>query len=104
MGEQNWQMFLFLAGLIAAWSGLILMVAKAMMKRKEDETDKRFASLGEVSKDVTALRVELLKLQAALPLEYVRREDFVRQTVTIDAKLDRLAEKLDAIAKNERFR
>jgi hypothetical protein len=27
---------------------LILMVAKAMMKRKEDETDKRFASLGSV--------------------------------------------------------
>jgi hypothetical protein len=46
----------------------------------------------------------LLKLQAALPLEYVRREDFVPADGTIDAKLDRLAEKLDAIAKNERFR
>lgn len=37
----------------------------------------------------------LLRLRAELPLEYVRREDFIRNQTVIEAKLDALAEKFD---------
>jgi flagellar biosynthesis/type III secretory pathway M-ring protein FliF/YscJ len=40
---------------------------------------------------------ELLKLKADLPLHYVRKEDAIRQEVVIHAKLDALADKIDAL-------
>lgn len=49
------------------------------------------AKLIEVEKD-------LLKLMAALPLEYVRREDFIRNQTTIEAKLDGMAHSLQQLA------
>ena len=40
---------------------------------------------------------DLLKLQAELPREYVRREDWIRFSSSIDAKLDHLRDKLDRV-------
>lgn len=97
MGEQNWQMFLFLAGLVAAWSLILLGFVKAALNRGQVETDKRFAGLGETAKDYARLERSLLELKAELPLHYVRKEDDIRQQVTINAKLDRLAEKIDEL-------
>jgi hypothetical protein len=37
----------------------------------------------------------ILRLRAELPLEYVRREDWIRNQTVIEAKLDALAVKLD---------
>ena len=37
----------------------------------------------------------ILKLRAELPLEYTRREDWIRNQTVIEAKLDALAAKLD---------
>jgi len=98
MGE-HWDFFLFIATLVAAWSLIILGFVKACLKRNQDETDKRFASMGETSKDYARLERAFLELKAELPLSYVRREDYIRQQVIIDAKLDRLGEKLDEIRK-----
>lgn len=38
---------------------------------------------------------ELLKLQADMPLHYVRREDYIRGQSVIEAKLDALGSKLE---------
>jgi biopolymer transport protein ExbB/TolQ len=97
MGEQNWQLFLFLAGLLMTWSLLILGVAKLVMGRETKENEKRFAALEEKAKDFTKLERAYLELKADLPLQYVRKEDDIRQQVTINAKLDRLAEKIEAL-------
>lgn len=40
---------------------------------------------------------ELLQLKADLPIQYMRREDAIRQEVVIHAKLDALAAKIDAL-------
>jgi hypothetical protein len=40
---------------------------------------------------------ELLQLKADLPIQYMRREDAIRQEVVIHAKLDALAVKIDAL-------
>lgn len=41
------------------------------------------------------LERDFLKFQAALPVEYVRREDFIRSWTVIEAKLDGLALKIE---------
>lgn len=96
MGEQ-WPLFLFLAGLVAAWNLILLGIVKAWLKRSQEETDKRLAGIGETTKDYARLERAFLELKAELPLQYVRKEDDIRQQVTINAKLDRLAEKIDEL-------
>lgn len=39
---------------------------------------------------------DLLKLQADMPIHYVRREDYIRGQSVIEAKLDALSSKLEA--------
>lgn len=46
------------------------------------------------------LEKDFLRFQAELPLHYVRREDYVRNQTVIEAKLDALASKLEAIQIN----
>ncbi len=38
---------------------------------------------------------DLLKMQADMPLHYVRREDYIRGQSIVEAKLDGLADKID---------
>lgn len=104
--------FLLIA-LISAFAGLI----KIIVAQHERSLDKRFEKLEEtrsfanqqLSKRLdtldTAARLEanqwqrvereLLSLKADLPLQYVRREDYIRGQSVIEAKLDGLANKLE---------
>lgn len=45
----------------------------------------------------TALERDFLRFQAELPLQYVRREDYIRGQSVIEAKLDGLASKLEVL-------
>ena len=97
----HWQMFLFLAGLVAAWSIILLGVLKVIMSSgfkafSESQAAKlksigdQISGFGEVQKSCSALERELLELKADLPSSYVRREDFIRFDVVINSKLDKL--------------
>lgn len=44
-----------------------------------------------------ALKEDFLRLQADMPLHYVRREDYVRGQTVIEAKLDALYNKLEVV-------
>jgi hypothetical protein len=63
--------------------------------------DERFAAIeGQRRREAegwTALEREFLKFQADLPLQYVRREDYVRGQSVIEAKLDALYSKLEVL-------
>ena len=74
----NWQFVLFLAGLIAVWSLIII----ATLRWIQDKSTRR-------------LEIDFLKFLATLPIEYVRREDAIRQEVVTYAKLDALYAKMD---------
>ena len=41
-----------------------------------------------------AIERQVLELKGILPLEYVRKEDFIRHEVVINAKLDRIMDRL----------
>lgn len=74
----GWQQLLFLVGLIATWSLVIIATFRWMQ-----------------DKSTRKLETEWLKFTARLPIEYVRKEDAIRQEVVINAKLDALAIKMD---------
>lgn len=71
--------------------------------RKEDSKhwDERFAQLQQqVQRDaqnVAELERTLLRHQGDLPLQYVRREDYVRGQSVIEAKLDAVYSKLEVV-------
>ena len=93
MGE-NWQLFIFLAGLIAAWSVLIVAVLRTMFKAHCDDIDHRLQGWGQ---DIARLEKDVLEMKADLPLSYVRKEDFVRFEVVINAKLDRVHDSIERL-------
>jgi len=91
LGE-NWQLFVFLGGLIAAWSVLIVAVLRTMFSAHCDDINGRLEGWG---KNIDQLEKSFLELKADLPLSYVRKEDFVRFEVVINAKLDRVHDAIE---------
>ena len=72
-----------------------------LRKQREAALDIRFKALekfiGDEGDGWRKVERELLELKAALPLQYLRREDAIRQEVVIHSKLDALAAKIDAL-------
>ncbi len=52
---------------------------------------------GDIKKQVETNTKDLCDVRIALPLEYVRKEDWIRRDVSINDKLDCLAVKIDEI-------
>jgi len=114
---EHWQLFLFLAGLILAWSMILLAVQRSTMaagfKTLADQIDQirkasdknqgvEFKTLGDqidqlraASEKIQGFERQILELKADLPLNYVRKEDFIRHEVVINTKLDRLRDLLE---------
>lgn len=70
-------------------------------KESQQHWDKRFSELSEQNRREAdgwqQLERDFLKFQAALPIEYVRRDDYIRGQSVIEAKLDALASKLEVV-------
>lgn len=120
-----WALLTFLAGLLfsffaaafAAGKLLLGQVEKRLAERfaaqekSRQETkrhwDEKFSGLESAAKQEAqrwqSVERELLQLKADLPLQYVRREDYVRNQSVIEAKLDGLAVRIEnALLKGER--
>jgi len=81
---------------------------EAMEKARADSSrhwDERFASLIEgTRKDVAGwqrLERDFLEFKAELAMQYVRREDWVRNQTVIEAKLDGLALRIEKVQLRE---
>lgn len=88
-----------LAGLGISWGGFLVWAMKILLQRYVGQIDARLAQMEAA---IQARHTEwmgteraLLELKAQLPVEYVRKEDAIRQEVLIHAKLDGLAAKID---------
>lgn len=95
----------FAATVAAAVLGLVLALGKAALSQFERRQAERFEalqkSIHEDSKDLRALKSEFETHLKSLPLEYVRREDWIRFSSVIDTKLDRLNERMSELARAE---
>ncbi len=98
MGE-HWQIFLFFCGVLSAWGVIIIATTRWTLTRGLAANDLRMAQVEKSISDGKAENQkrerEILQLRCDLPLEYVRREDAIRQETVINAKLDTLAAKID---------
>ena len=86
----DWRGIGVLMTFIVVWSGIMFWAAKSMLSNLEVKLD------GHVG-EFRSLQAELKELQITLPKDYVRREDWIRFGAGIDAKIDRLHDRLDEI-------
>lgn len=96
-----WQLIGMFAALFTFMLGAIVALGKVALKQFEDRQNSRFTAIEQaVSKrddDFTRLEREWMKFLAELPVQYVRREDYVRGQSVIEAKLDALYNKLEVV-------
>ena len=104
MELELWHLILMLI----AFFGCVAAFGKVLLDQFEKRLQERFVAYEAVQTNeqdaikkntgaVQALERDFLKWQAELPLQYVRREDYVRGQSVIEAKLDALYNKLEVV-------
>jgi hypothetical protein len=82
--------------MLAAWCAVVGGAGKLLLHLYDARARDRHAQLAEAlareGERLTELQRRVDRIHHTLPLEYVRREDWIRFSASIDAKLDRLAE------------
>lgn len=106
-----------LVSLLLAFFGAVASAGKILLSQIDRRLDARFVSLEtakesasktwnekfaellehdrEESRYMSELERQLYTLKADMPLQYVRREDYVRNQTVIEAKLDAVALKIE---------
>ncbi len=89
----------------AAVLGLLLAFGRMALGQFERRIGEKFSgletSMREENRQLGELKREFQEHIKALPMEYVRREDWIRFSSLIDAKLDRLGERLSDLQRAE---
>ncbi|MBE0128174.1 MULTISPECIES: hypothetical protein [Citrobacter] len=93
--------FWTVVGFLITFLSFIGGIAKWLFSKAEERQAARFASLEQSllqsSSNWGDLEKEFMRFQAELPLNYVRREDYIRGQTVIEAKLDALYNKLELV-------
>lgn len=84
-----------LVGLLLSFLGFVFGAGKLLLNQIDRRLDARFQAVENAASAVQQLERDFLKWRADLPVEYVRREDYVRNQTVIEAKLDALAVRID---------
>lgn len=95
-------------GLLSIFASIVVGLTKMLLGQFEKRLDNRFQAVTD-RVDECMDRIEhnesslhdmeksFLRWQAELPMQYVRREDFIRNQTVIEAKLDAMFAKMDLI-------
>lgn len=94
--------------MLIAFFGCVTAFGKILLDQFEKRLQERFkayesiqhteqASINKNIVAVQALERDFLKWQADMPLQYIRREDYIRGQSVIEAKLDALYNKLEVV-------
>lgn len=85
--------------LMLSFMGFIFAAGKILLAQIEKRLSERFDALERSRQQSeinwSRLERELLEFRADMPLNYVRREDYIRGQTVIEAKLDALYSKID---------
>lgn len=85
-----WHLVTLAGGAISTFVGAYWALVRMLLA----QLDKRF---GAIERATRALEREHLELRAELPRDYLRREDAVRETAVVHAKLDSLAARIEML-------
>lgn len=86
-----WQLVGLGLTILLSFLGFVFAVWKIVNKLQERQADSALTCARAAEKRAEENEKDLLRLRAELPVEYVRREDWVRNQTIIEAKLDALA-------------
>lgn len=90
----GWDGLLVIITVLGAWSGLLIGIigwlGNRMFDSVRDEISGFRGEISELKAENQAREREHLELRALLPLQYVQREDWIRFSATLDAKLDQI--------------
>lgn len=82
---------------LVSLGGLIIILLHRWITAIERRIDERLGSLADSQrseeKAIRKLSSEIEEMRDALPNEYVRREDWIRFSSVLEAKIDRMAER-----------
>ncbi len=90
-----WQLATLIVTLGIAFLGFVFAAGRLLLTQIDQRLDQRFAVIEGTLADVQKLEKDFLRFQADLPLQYVRREDYVRNQTVLEAKLDALAVRIE---------
>lgn len=77
--------------------GVLVSLVLWQMRELRSSLKERISEQGQ---DLKELRDDLNRFKAAVPHQYVLREDFVRAVATLEQKIDRLGEHLGELNRN----
>lgn len=114
-----WQLITAMVGLAGAFAGTVWALSGLLLKQIDQRLDERFQAMEAARQQSSRhwderfaaviaehrseaeswkrLEREFLEFQARLPLEYVRREDYIRGQTVIEAKIDAVYSKLEVV-------
>ena len=112
-----WQLLAFGVGLLVAFLGCVFGAARWYFEANETRLAERFDAIskandnglkhiaetvrrhieedGRLLEQIPRMERQFLEFKADLPLNYVRREDYIRGQSVIEAKLDALAVRME---------
>ncbi len=83
----NWGTLAQWAGVFVAFLALNAMIMQWLLTRREDRRARETSRVDDLTK-------QLYDLRATLPIDYVRREDWIRFGNTVDAKMDSMRDEI----------
>ncbi|GHU04230.1 membrane protein [Alphaproteobacteria bacterium] len=86
-----------LVGLLLSFFGFLFGAGKILLAQIDKRLDLRFSALEAAGGEWRRLERDWLEFKADMPIQYVRREDYVRGQSIIEAKLDALALKFENV-------
>lgn len=94
-----WQLVGFGLSLLSGFAAIIVAAGKVIAGQFERRISERFDIIERAREaeaaGISSLEREFMRWKAELPVQYVRREDYVRGQSIVEAKLDGLAGKID---------
>jgi len=103
-----WELILSLASLVVAFASLVWLFGTILVKQFRAMLDTRFTAIQsdltkraaediKVAEQLRQFEKDFLTFQRDLPLQYVRREDYIRGQTVIESKLDAVYSKLEVV-------
>lgn len=103
-----WQLLGGIVTGIVAFATVTWLFGTLLVKQFKAQLDQRFVTIqtdlskradedAEVAKQLRQFEKDFLTFQRDMPLQYVRREDYIRGQTVIESKLDALYSKLEVV-------
>ena len=90
-----------LVGFLLSFLGICFTFGQMLLAQFREQQDERQTQQERLQGKVEIMENKMAEFNAGLPLTYVMREDYIRNQVVLEAKLDNVAEKLTEIYKME---